>query len=45
VLSLHRDAQRGGAGKILDCLERVGIRNAKRLADYPHQLSGGERQR
>lgn len=33
-------------GEILDCLERVGIRQApRRLADYPHQLSGGERQR
>ncbi len=38
-------AKRRRAG-ILDCLERVGIRQApRRLADYPHQLSGGERQR
>ncbi|MCS5990762.1 microcin C ABC transporter ATP-binding protein YejF [Klebsiella variicola subsp. variicola] len=39
-------AKRRRAGEILDCLERVGIRQApRRLADYPHQLSGGERQR
>lgn len=47
VLSLHRGMRKEAArGEILDCLERVGIRNApRRLADYPHQLSGGERQR
>lgn len=47
VLSLHRGMRKEAArGEILDCLDRVGIRNAaKRLADYPHQLSGGERQR
>ena len=47
VLSLHRGMRREAArGDILDCLDRVGIRNAAgRLADYPHQLSGGERQR
>lgn len=47
VLSLHRGMRKETArGEILDCLERVGIRQAaKRLADYPHQLSGGERQR
>ena len=47
VLSLHRGMRREAArGEILDCLDRVGIRNAAgRLADYPHQLSGGERQR
>ncbi|MCU4674267.1 ABC transporter ATP-binding protein [Catenovulum sp. 2E275] len=32
--------------KIIEWLEKVGIRNAKnRLADYPHQFSGGEKQR
>ncbi len=47
VLSLHRGMRKEAArGEILDCLDRVGIRNApRRLADYPHQLSGGERQR
>ena len=47
VLSLHRGMRKEAArGEILDCLDRVGIRNAaKRLADFPHQLSGGERQR
>lgn len=47
VLSLHRGMRREAArGEIVECLERVGIRQAKsRLADYPHQLSGGERQR
>lgn len=47
VLSLHRGMRKEAArGEILDCLERVGIRNApRRLADCPHQLSGGERQR
>ncbi|MBZ7513971.1 microcin C ABC transporter ATP-binding protein YejF [Klebsiella grimontii] len=47
VLSLHRGMRKEAArGEILDCLERVGIRNVpRRLADYPHQLSGGERQR
>ncbi|WP_449404776.1 microcin C ABC transporter ATP-binding protein YejF [Klebsiella grimontii] len=47
VLSLHRGMRKEAArGEILDCLERVGIRNTpRRLADYPHQLSGGERQR
>lgn len=47
VLSLHRGMRREAArAEILDCLDRVGIRNAAgRLADYPHQLSGGERQR
>ncbi len=40
---MRKEAARG---EILDCLERVGIRQApRRLADYPHQLSGGERQR
>lgn len=47
VLSLHRGmCKQAARGEILDCLERVGIRQApRRLADYPHQLSGGERQR
>lgn len=47
VLSLHRGIRREAArGEILNCLDRVGIRQAaKRLTDYPHQLSGGERQR
>ncbi|MFE4110385.1 microcin C ABC transporter ATP-binding protein YejF [Kosakonia sp. YIM B13611] len=47
VLSLHRGMRReAGRAEILDCLDRVGIRNARaRLSDFPHQLSGGERQR
>ncbi|MEQ4451399.1 microcin C ABC transporter ATP-binding protein YejF [Kosakonia sp. YIM B13605] len=47
VLSLHRGIRREAArAEILDCLDRVGIRNARaRLGDFPHQLSGGERQR
>ncbi|WP_312687962.1 microcin C ABC transporter ATP-binding protein YejF [Kosakonia sp.] len=47
VLSLHRGMRREAArAEILDCLDRVGIRNARsRLGDFPHQLSGGERQR
>ncbi|CUW22488.1 Glutathione import ATP-binding protein GsiA [Serratia grimesii] len=47
VLALHRGMRRDVArGEIIQCLDRVGIRNAKgRLKDYPHQLSGGERQR
>lgn len=47
VLSLHRGMRREAArAEILNCLDRVGIRNAaRRLADFPHQLSGGERQR
>ncbi|MCU6172501.1 ATP-binding cassette domain-containing protein, partial [Enterobacter bugandensis] len=47
VLSLHRGMRQEAARtEIIQCLDRVGIRNAKgRLADFPHQLSGGERQR
>ncbi|WP_318372983.1 microcin C ABC transporter ATP-binding protein YejF [Enterobacter sp.] len=47
VLSLHRGMRREAArSEMLDCLDRVGIRNARsRLHDFPHQLSGGERQR
>ncbi|CAI0999899.1 microcin C ABC transporter ATP-binding protein YejF [Serratia quinivorans] len=47
VLALHRGMRRDAArSEIIQCLDRVGIRNAKgRLKDYPHQLSGGERQR
>ncbi|WLI77793.1 microcin C ABC transporter ATP-binding protein YejF [Kosakonia sp. H02] len=47
VLSLHRGMRREAArAEMLDCLDRVGIRNARnRLSDFPHQLSGGERQR
>jgi len=47
VLSIHRGMRKEAArGEILSCLDRVGIRNARRrLNDYPHQLSGGERQR
>ena len=47
VLMLHRGLRREAArAEIVECLERVGIRQAKsRLQDYPHQLSGGERQR
>ncbi len=44
-LSLHRGMRREAArGEILNCLDRVGIRQAaKRLTDYPHQLSGRQR--
>nr|WP_318380950.1 microcin C ABC transporter ATP-binding protein YejF [uncultured Enterobacter sp.] len=47
VLSLHRGMRREAArSEMLDCLDRVGICNARsRLGDFPHQLSGGERQR
>jgi len=47
VLSLHRGMRREAArAEMLNCLDRVGIRQAKsRLNDFPHQLSGGERQR
>ncbi|MFV9065648.1 microcin C ABC transporter ATP-binding protein YejF [Serratia fonticola] len=47
VLMLHMGMRRDSArAEIIQCLDRVGIRNAKgRLKDYPHQLSGGERQR
>ncbi|MFA1238120.1 microcin C ABC transporter ATP-binding protein YejF [Serratia odorifera] len=47
VLMLHRGMRRDATrAEIVQCLDRVGIRNAKgRLKDYPHQLSGGERQR
>jgi len=47
VLSIHRGMRKEAArGEMLNCLDRVGIRNARqRLDDYPHQLSGGERQR
>ncbi len=47
VLSLHRGMRREAArAELLNCLDRVGIRQAKsRLNDFPHQLSGGERQR
>ncbi|KEY59024.1 microcin C ABC transporter ATP-binding protein YejF [Serratia sp. DD3] len=47
VLILHRGMRRDSArSELIQCLDRVGIRNAKgRLKDFPHQLSGGERQR
>lgn len=47
VLTLHRKMSAIRAREeIIECLDRVGIRNAeRRLSDYPHQLSGGERQR
>lgn len=47
VLSLHRGMRSEAArAEIIQCLDRVGIRQAKtRLQDFPHQLSGGERQR
>ncbi|MGL4859046.1 MAG: ATP-binding cassette domain-containing protein, partial [Enterobacteriaceae bacterium] len=47
VLLLHRGlGQQAARADIIECLQRVGIRNpASRLQDFPHQLSGGERQR
>ncbi|MGR3468876.1 MAG: ABC transporter ATP-binding protein [Shimia sp.] len=46
-LALHQGIQGPEArGRILDLLEKVGIRDAEsRLGAYPHQLSGGQRQR
>ena len=46
-LSVHQGIRKNQAqGKILEWLDRVGIREPKkRLPSYPHQLSGGERQR
>ena len=46
-LALHQGIVGDEArGRILDLLEKVGIRDAeRRLTSYPHQLSGGQRQR
>ncbi len=46
-LALHQGVQGDEArGRVLDLLEKVGIRDADtRLGAYPHQLSGGQRQR
>ncbi|EPX85559.1 Oligopeptide/dipeptide uptake family ABC transporter, ATP-binding protein [Salipiger mucosus DSM 16094] len=46
-LALHQGLVGDKArARILDLLERVGIRDAEnRLTAYPHQLSGGQRQR
>ncbi len=46
-LELHQGLRGDQArARILDLLEKVGIRDAeRRLSDYPHQLSGGQRQR
>ena len=46
-LALHQGIVGDEArGRILDLLEKVGIRDAEsRLTSYPHQLSGGQRQR
>ncbi|WP_243611340.1 ABC transporter ATP-binding protein [Shimia aestuarii] len=46
-LALHQGLSGDKArGRILELLERVGIRDAEsRLGAYPHQLSGGQRQR
>jgi len=47
ALALHQGVKGDGArGRILDLLNKVGIRDAEsRLGAYPHQLSGGQRQR
>ncbi|PRZ49915.1 ABC transporter ATP-binding protein [Tritonibacter scottomollicae] len=47
ALALHQGVMGEGArGRILDLLNKVGIRDAEsRLGAYPHQLSGGQRQR
>lgn len=46
-LALHQGVVGTGArARILDLLEKVGIRDAeRRLNAYPHELSGGQRQR
>ncbi len=46
-LALHQGVGKTEArGRILELLEKVGIRNAEsRLNAYPHELSGGQRQR
>ncbi|TCL08068.1 microcin C transport system ATP-binding protein [Shimia isoporae] len=46
-LALHQGVVGAEAeGRIVELLEKVGIRDAKsRLSAYPHQLSGGQRQR
>ncbi|QIE54413.1 ABC transporter ATP-binding protein [Pikeienuella piscinae] len=46
-LALHQGLTGAPArDRILDLLEKVGIRDAKsRLGAYPHELSGGQRQR
>lgn len=47
VVAIHHSEQRGGirAG-VIDWLDRVGIREPRRIAEsYPHELSGGQRQR
>ncbi|MCI5078046.1 ABC transporter ATP-binding protein [Oricola sp.] len=46
TLRLHSAPDADIAGRTLDLLEQVGIRDAaKRLKAYPHELSGGQRQR
>ncbi|MGB0411315.1 MAG: ABC transporter ATP-binding protein [Pikeienuella sp.] len=46
-LALHQGVRGDAArGRVLELLEKVGIRNAsERLGAYPHELSGGQRQR
>ncbi|MBP7001658.1 ABC transporter ATP-binding protein [Amaricoccus sp.] len=46
-LALHQGVTgRAAAGRILDLLRQVGIRDPEgRMGAYPHQLSGGQRQR
>ena len=46
-LALHQGVSGPEArGRVLDLLEKVGIRNVEdRLGAYPHELSGGQRQR
>ncbi len=47
ALALHQGVVGDAAeGRILDLLNKVGIRDAEqRIDSYPHQLSGGQRQR
>jgi microcin C transport system ATP-binding protein len=45
ILHLHQQIRGRSAQAVLDLLDQVGIRDARKAASYPHQLSGGQRQR